>query len=315
MICLLHDDPDLARIDNNILPKIMQTIYVATGCDYTSFFSQIGKATFLRYYFQYASFITGGIDSTPGTLAHTLLSDGSYKLGYLAFVRLVGTVYFKKHSSGFVTDSPRTHFANFMDQHLTSEQQHSRWLDDIRQTIWYRTKFENEMIASDEALLLHWKRTCWILHMWNQSDSSAMTLLPMTSYGWWMRERVVTVEWDTESNIRAIKHRVDLLTKGCKCTTSCSTNRCGCRKKGNKCSLGCECINCINTENDASVSPVSEEMREVAIEEEHATSPVDEIMDLVFGATEDEAPLSQRELQDSNYSSDFHDSDSDMTTD
>ena len=25
MICLLHDDPDLARIDNNILPKIMQT--------------------------------------------------------------------------------------------------------------------------------------------------------------------------------------------------------------------------------------------------------------------------------------------------
>ena len=75
------------------------------------------------YYFQYASFITGGIDSTPGTLADTLLSDGSYKLGYLAFVRLVGTVYFKKHSSGFVTDSPRTHFANFMDQHLTSEQQ------------------------------------------------------------------------------------------------------------------------------------------------------------------------------------------------
>ena len=176
-------------------------------------------------------------------------------------------------------------------------------------------KFENEMIASDEALLLHWKRTCWILHMWNQSGSSAMTLLPMTSYGWCMREGVLTVEWDTESNIRAIKHRVDLLTKGYKCTTSCSTNRCGCRKKGNKCSLGCECINCINTENDASVSPVSEEMRDVAIEEEHATSPVDEIMDLVFGATEDEAPLSQRELQDSNYSSDFHYSDSDMTTD
>ena len=115
MICLLHNDPDLARIGNKILPKVMQTIYVATGCDYTSFFSQIGKATFLRYYFQYASFIIAGIDSIPGTLADVSLYDGSYKLGYLAFVRLVGTVYFKKHSSGFVTDSPSIHFSKFID--------------------------------------------------------------------------------------------------------------------------------------------------------------------------------------------------------
>lgn len=165
MICLLHNDPDLARIGNKILPKVMQTIYVATGCDYTSFFSQIGKATFLRYYFQYASFIIAGIDSTPGTLADVSLYDGSYKLGYLAFVHLVGIVYFKKHSSGFVTDSPSIHFSKFIDHNLTSKQWHSRWLDDIRQTIWYRTKFENEMIASDEALMLHWKRTCWVLHM------------------------------------------------------------------------------------------------------------------------------------------------------
>ena len=78
-----------------------------------------------------------------------------------------------------------------------------------------------------------------------------------------MKEGVLTVEWDTEPNIRAIKERVDLLTKGCKCATSCSTNQSGCRKRGNKCLLlGCECINCINTENVASVSPVGEEMRE-----------------------------------------------------
>ena len=99
---------------------------------------------------------------------------------------------------------------------------------------------------------------------------------------WCMKEGVLTVEWDTESNIRAIKERVDLLTKGCKCTTGCSTNRCGCRKRGNECSLGCECTNCINTEKVASVSAVSEEMREIAIEEEHATLPVDEIMDFVL---------------------------------
>ena len=125
-----------------------------------------------------------------------------------------------------------------------------------------------------------------------------------------MKEGVLTIEWDTETNIRAVKERVDVLTKGCKCTTGCSSNRCGCRKKGNNYSLGCECINCNNTENPDSTS---EEMREIAIEEEHATLPVDEIMDLVFGVNEDEVPLgkplSESEDQD-HYSSD---SDSDMT--
>lgn len=108
-----------------------------------------------------------------------------------------------------------------------------------------------------------------------------------------MKEGVLTVEWDVESNIRAIKERVDILTKGCKCTTSCSSNRCGCRKKGNKCLLGCECINCMNTENSATASPSCEEMKEIAIEEEHATLPVDEIMDLVFGVSKDEVPLGE----------------------
>ena len=138
----------------------MQTIYVVTGCDYISFFSQIGKATFLRYFYQYTSFITAGNDpSTPGTLYDVGLESDNYKLGYLAFLRLIGTVYFKKHSSGFDTQSPVTHFSHFGNQGLTVEEQHSKWLDSIQQTIWYRTKFENEMTASDDTLMLHWKRT------------------------------------------------------------------------------------------------------------------------------------------------------------
>ncbi len=53
----LRTDPDLAQINEAILPNILQTLYVCTGCDYTSFFSRIGKATFLKYFFQYATFI------------------------------------------------------------------------------------------------------------------------------------------------------------------------------------------------------------------------------------------------------------------
>ena len=88
-----------------------------------------------------------------------------YQYGYLAFLRLVGTVYFKKHCTGFDTSSPSAYFQTFQDASLTVLQQHSAWLDSIRQNIWYRVKFENEMIPSDEALLLHWKRTCWIIDM------------------------------------------------------------------------------------------------------------------------------------------------------
>jgi len=73
-----QNDPDLANIDATILP---QTLFVCTGCDYTSFFSQIGKATFLHYFFQYAAFITGR--EAEGTLADT--KEESCKSGYLAF--------------------------------------------------------------------------------------------------------------------------------------------------------------------------------------------------------------------------------------
>ena len=38
LVTALHNDPDLARILREILPKLLQTMYVVTGCDYTSFF-------------------------------------------------------------------------------------------------------------------------------------------------------------------------------------------------------------------------------------------------------------------------------------
>ena len=109
LVTAFKNDPDLARIRHEILPQIFQTIYVATGCDYTSFFSEIGKATFLRYLYQYAAFITGESNpDTPGTLADTELEGEKYKLGYLEFIRLIGTVYFKKHSSGFQIPVPKS---------------------------------------------------------------------------------------------------------------------------------------------------------------------------------------------------------------
>ena len=74
------------------------------------------------------------------------------EIGFLAFFRLIGTVYLKKQSSGFDIQSPILFC--FQNSENSNEEQHYKWIDRIRQTMWYRTNFENEMLASNEALNL-----------------------------------------------------------------------------------------------------------------------------------------------------------------
>ena len=134
---------------------------------------------FYNTFFQYAQFITG--KEYQGTLANTSLEGESYKNGFLAFLRLIGTVYFKRYANGFETPSPANHFLRFSDAHSTTEHQHKAWLEDIRQTFADQTTFDTEMIPSNEALYYHWKRS---FHMWRQGDMNHMVLEPITNYGW-----------------------------------------------------------------------------------------------------------------------------------
>ncbi len=301
----MTNDPDLGRIDPSILPKVFQTLYVVSGCDYVSFFSQLGKATFLRYFYQYGSFISSG-QEYPGTLADTGLQQGVYERGYLAFLRLIGTVYFKKHCTGFDTPSPTCHFQAFCQSNISAHQQHYAWLDDIRQNIWYRVKFENEVFPSNEALLLHWKRACWVMDMWGQSDKNRMALEPMTTYGWDIQDGTLSVIWDSQENLDAVRERVSALLKGCKCATGCTTKRCSCRKNRRECSVGCDCTNCSNTtqlqeevtESEVTVVAIDEVIR--GVDEE-----VDDIIDWVFGDpldTEDDSQSESAEYTDSELS-------------
>ena len=163
LILALRNDPDLAAVNATILPQVLQTLFVSTGCDYTSFFSGVGKATFLRYFFQNASFITGKNSNTEGTLANIALDKQTCSQGFSAFIRLIGTTCFKKHATGFDTPSPASHFNKFVDPSFDHLKQHEAWLNDIRQNIWDRITFENEMIPSHEALWHHWRRSCWVI--------------------------------------------------------------------------------------------------------------------------------------------------------
>ena len=284
LIKAFQNDPDLATIDTTILPQVMQTLFVSTGCDYTSFFCQIGKAIFFCYFFQYAPFITG--KDHQGTLADTSLEGESYNTGFLAFLCLIGTVYYKKHATGFETPSPANHFLKFSGAHTTTQQQHKTWLEDIRQTVADRSTFDTEMIPSIEALYYHWKRSCWVIHMWRQGDKNQIVLKPLTDYGWTLSDNKLAVLWDTPENLETIRQRVHLLLKGCKCVTGCTTRRCSCKKKNTQCFEGCQCTNCLNM-------PITEgredtDLVEIALEEEVTTDSTqldtDELLDWVFGA-------------------------------
>ena len=65
----IRNDPDLASVDQTKIALIFQTLFIAKGCDYISFFHGIGKATFLGTLYQYSEFITAGT-TAPGTLTN-----------------------------------------------------------------------------------------------------------------------------------------------------------------------------------------------------------------------------------------------------
>lgn len=90
-------DSDLNGIPTALKCQALQTLYVSTGCDYTSFLVGMGKASFLSTFFQYASFIASG--DPPGSIGDVSLDKES--LSFFSFIRLVGCAYFKSHTSAF----------------------------------------------------------------------------------------------------------------------------------------------------------------------------------------------------------------------
>ena len=126
----------------------------------------------------------------------------------------MSTVYYKKHATALDVSSPASHFLKF--DNLSTTQKHREWLEDIRQTIAYRTTYDNEMIP---ALYFHWKRTCWTL------DKNNMHLEPIDQYGWTLENNTLCVIWDTPENMQAVRDRLNILLKGCKLFRRLSVHR------------------------------------------------------------------------------------------
>ena len=198
----LSNDPDLATIPQNSHSNVIQTLFVVSGCDYISFFSGIGKATFTKYFYQHAEFITGDTHYTSGSLVNTQL-DETLKTGFLAILRPIGTVYFKKHASAFDLLTPESHFKTFTC--TSTEKQHHERIDSIRQKSWERSVYESDTVPSTEALWRHWMRSCCVLDMWRQSHSSNMNLALLTNFSWSETDSGIAIDWDSEDNLQAVQ--------------------------------------------------------------------------------------------------------------
>ena len=142
LIKALELDPDLASLPHFHLPKIFQMLFICSGCDYLSYFHGQGKTAFLNAFFQHAQFITG--KHADGLLCD--ISEDKREKGFLSFLRLVGTLYFKKHFSAMVSlknvETPQQLLQSHEES--CSKEKHIAWYNTIRGIVSERISDERD---------------------------------------------------------------------------------------------------------------------------------------------------------------------------
>ena len=204
----------------------------------------------LNNFYQYAEFI--------GDLHKT--ASHNKDEGFLAFVRLVGTCYFKKHLAAFISlyeHQTPIHLFNSLDHSLDPLHRHEKWLQSIRTVVNNRITNEEEMVPSFTSLRRHWLRTCWVAQLWKESASPDIyRLLPSPEQSGWIcqSDGIYVIDWEDNEVQQSIQHEIDFLLKRCNCKKGCATLACGCRKKKKNCGPGCLCQGCTNVQlNNSSV--------------------------------------------------------------
>ncbi len=267
----LNQDPNLASISPDMKCNIFKTLFITSGCDYISYFSGHGKATFIEVFCQNAQFICG--TEMEGCLSETGSQD-KHK-GFLAFLRLVGCLYFKKHWSSFATqhscETPRQLFESVLAE--TVKKRHEMWINMIREIVSERILSEEERIPSTSALERHWNRTCWVSQFWQNAVSQDVKVgLPLPEESGWMcqEDGCYAIGWDSIELQERVKGTVEFLTKGCSCKKSkCITSQCSCRKQQKNCGPACKCMDCGNNNGHVENSRVDQSEDDTYSDEDH----------------------------------------------
>jgi hypothetical protein len=193
----LVNDPDLANVTQSDICSIFVALFVGTGSDFTSYIKEIGKATFLNAFFQHADFITG--ISMPGSLNQ--FREHNKNMGFLSFLRLIGTVYFKKHFASFFSlyqhKTPQQLY-NSTDNTLPIEERHNKWIQQIRDVVGERIVSEDQRVPSTTSLWRHWLRTTYVCMLWcNSPQPDVFCGLPSPeNSGWLKKEGNFFIDWE-----------------------------------------------------------------------------------------------------------------------
>ena len=125
----------------------MVSQFVATRSDFTYFFKSIGKAQFFKIFYLNAKFISG--TTMPGSMDQ--FNQSNKELGFLFFVRLIGTIYFKKHLPSFISlyghETPEQLY-NSTSTSLAPKERHKDWLQKICGVVSERILSEDERMPS-----------------------------------------------------------------------------------------------------------------------------------------------------------------------
>jgi hypothetical protein len=158
---------DLATLTSSDIGSIMVALYIATGSGFTSYFKSIGKASFLNIFFQLADFFSGK--------SLNEFSETNKHMGFLSFLRLVGTTYFKKHYTSFFSlyqhHTPQQLY-NSIDVSLFIQDRYKQWIQKIRTVVSERIVSEDQMVPSITSLWIHWLRKVYLCSLWHNSPLS-----------------------------------------------------------------------------------------------------------------------------------------------
>ena len=169
--------------------------------------------------------------------------------GFLAFIRLMGTAYFKKNLAAVVSriglETPRQLY-NSITLGSSSEEKCKEWYLRIRKVVPVLT--EDQRPPTLSALWRHWERSCWVQGMWKNSSKSDQhdRLPPPELHGWVKDSAGYSIDWESEEVQQQIQETLDFLSRGCTCKTGCLSKRCSCQRKERSCGAGCECRGCKN---------------------------------------------------------------------
>ena len=116
---------------------------------------------------------------------------GNNTEGFLCFIQLIGTCYFKKYLSTFSCrydyKTPNHLFNSIMDSSETMEINHKKWFIKIREVVATVINSEEERVRSFTSLKLHW--LIWVMlgqHVVDRCYSGKRIFQFTKSYYLWM---------------------------------------------------------------------------------------------------------------------------------